>query len=109
VKALFQVACLSIDQDRKAMIEGELRAEAGSNSKLLTVSLPPPSSNSSKWWETHTARYIPPVKGSNPFFDFGDESPPRPVYSHNLIDVGHPPKIPKRPEAVSGPLINLLD
>lgn len=85
MKAIFQVKIIQLDHAAKQKLESEVRALSLSTS--ISSGLPPPSSDDSQWWETHTAYDCPPTTGPNPFFDFAPAPrpvPPRPPI--NLMD-----------------------
>lgn len=69
VKAMFKVPIALFDQEAKNKIDSSLRQKRGSGGSLAPSSLPPPSTDSVKWWETHQPRDLPTTTGSNPFFD----------------------------------------
>ena len=76
VKAVFNVSVALFDQTAKAKIDAKLRGKFNNSSAvvngsiLINNTLPPPSTDALKWWETNGPENIPPVTGSNPFYDF---------------------------------------
>ncbi|KAJ3256506.1 hypothetical protein HK103_005504 [Boothiomyces macroporosus] len=84
VKAVFEVEVLQINKELKQKVENEIRQDPTLSN--LSLRLPPPSSNSSKWWETETLPDFPLVDGPNPFYQF---------------KVSKPPSIPSRPEVLN--------
>ena len=84
VRAYFNVSVAMQNPDTK-------KRPSNPNTISKSPILPPPSTDNSKWWETHQPREVPPVTGKNPFFDFDGDS--------NM----------KSFVAMRKPLINLLD
>ena len=110
VKAVFNVSVALHDPAAKARIDAQIRRQSqstesgagpiSSRTSLSSTALPPPSTDTLKWWETHGPREIPSVTGSNPFFDFT----PSKNSATGLVNRSAPALI-----NIDAPLINLMD
>ncbi|KAJ3271167.1 inositol polyphosphate 5-phosphatase [Terramyces sp. JEL0728] len=114
VKAVFEVDVLQINKELKQKVESQIRQDPTLSN--LSLQLPPPSSNTSKWWEAESLPDVPLVDGPNPFYQFNaSQSPPipsrpdvlNPFAEFEAAPVKAPPPRPEKSSKMVA--LNLMD